>query len=151
MNGLLLLGALIPFAVVRLSVREIRLARRLHKVGIEVIGRVVREREERNRSGVRFIPTVSFTTQLGQTIVGESASAGKASNLEFFDGDEVVLYYDPDQPARFLFAQELVVTSRYYLLAFAVLLLLVLLSAGFLSSSRIAAASELHRAVGCVT
>jgi hypothetical protein len=145
MNGLLLLGALIPFAVVRLSVREIRLAKHLHKVGIEVIGRVVREREERNRSGVRFIPTVSFTTRLGQTIVGESASAGKASNLEFFNEDEVVLYYDPDQPARFLFAQELVVTSSYWLLAFAVLLMLVLLSAGFLSSSRIAAASELQR------
>jgi hypothetical protein len=65
MNGLLLLGALIPFAVVRLAVREIRLAKRLHKVGIEVTGRVMREREVRNRSGISFIPTVSFTTRLG--------------------------------------------------------------------------------------
>jgi hypothetical protein len=83
MNGLLLLGALIPLAVVHLALRQIRLAKRLHKVGIEVIGRVVHEREERNRSGVRFIPTVSFTTRLGQTMVGERASAGKASNLKF--------------------------------------------------------------------
>jgi hypothetical protein len=53
-------------------------------------------------------------------------SARKAGNLEFFNGDAVVLYYDPDQPARFLFAQELVVTSSYWLLGFAVLLMVVI-------------------------
>jgi hypothetical protein len=133
--------------VVHLAVRQIRLAKRLPKVGLEVIGRVVHEREERNRSGVRFIPTVSFTTRQGQTMVGESASAGKASNLEFFNGDEVELYYDPDQPACFLFVQELVVTNSYWLLAFAVLLLLVTLAGAWqyvhsLSNSRITVALD---------
>jgi hypothetical protein len=113
--------------VVHLAVRQIRLAKHLPKVGLEVIGLVVHQRQERNRSGVRFIPTVSFTTRQGQTMVGESASADKASNLEFFNGDEVVLYYDPDQPARFLFIQELVVTNSYWLLALAVLLLFITL------------------------
>jgi hypothetical protein len=55
----------------------------------------------------------------------EAESAGHSTSLEFFDGDEVVVYYDPDQPRRFLLAQQMTVLSKYWQLGLAALLLLL--------------------------
>ena len=96
-------------------VREIRLARRLRRVGIEVVGHVVRQREVNGRGGRYLVPTLGVTPRTGQPVEGESA--GQAPNLEFCDGDAVRVVYDPSRPARFLLAQELTGTSRYWYLA----------------------------------
>jgi hypothetical protein len=142
MHGYHLLFSLVPLTFGVVVLRQLVLVRRLRRVGLEVVGRVVRQREVRSRSGTHlvptigftmqklrsrsgtyFVPTIGFTTWLGQLI--EAESAGQPTGLEFFDGDEVVVYYDPDKPARFLLAQELVVTSKYWKLALAVLLVAV--------------------------
>jgi hypothetical protein len=114
------LTLLIPLAWVSVIIREIRLARRLRKVGIEVVGRIVHQRLRSSRGGTYFIPTVRFKTQLRQVITTESA--GIVTRSEFHTGEDVVLYYDPDQPARFLFAPELADNKRYLFLAFGILL-----------------------------
>jgi hypothetical protein len=63
-------------------VRELLLVRWLRSVGIEIVGQVVRQREVQSRNGTYFVPTISFTTWLGQLI--EAESAGHSTNLEFF-------------------------------------------------------------------
>lgn len=104
------------------TLRRILFARRLQRTGVEVLGQVIRQREVRNRRGAYFIPTIRFTTWLGQLI--EAESAGHSTNLEFFDGDEVVVYYDANRPASFLLAQEMNLRSKYGQLALAALMLL---------------------------
>lgn len=123
-----LLFSLVPLTFGVLVLRQLLLVRRLRRVGLEVIGRVVRQREVQSRSGRYFVPTIGFTTGLGQPI--EAESAGQPTGLEFFDGDEVVVYYDPEKPARFLLTQELAVTSKYWQLALAVLLVAVAWAGG---------------------
>jgi hypothetical protein len=120
MNWFALLTSMIPLAWVAVIIREIRLAQRLRREGIEVVGRIVRQRLRSGRGGSYFIPTARFTTQLGQAITTESA--GHATRPEFLVGEDVVLYYDPDQPARFLFSLELADGKRYLFLALAVVL-----------------------------
>jgi hypothetical protein len=120
-----LLFALFPFFFGVVIVRELLLVRRLRSVGIEIVGRVVRQREVKSRNGTYFVPTISFTTWLGQLI--EAESAGHSTNLEFFDDDEVVVYYDPNQPSRFLLAQQMAVSTKYWQLVLAALLLLLVL------------------------
>jgi hypothetical protein len=120
MDRLGLLTSLVPLAGAGIIIREIRLARRLRNVGIEVVGRIVRQRLRSGRSGSYFIPTARFATQRGQVIVTESA--GYITRPKFFNEEDVVLYYDPDYPARFLFAEELGSGSRYIYLALSVLL-----------------------------
>jgi hypothetical protein len=105
------------------TLRQIRRARHLQHTGVEVLGRVVHQREVSNRSGKYFIPTIRFTTYFGQLIEAESAEP--SAKLEFFDGNEVVLYYNPNQPNEFLLAQELNLRSRYGLLVIAALLLIL--------------------------
>ena len=122
-NWFNLLFSLVPLAFGVGVVRHILLVRRLQRVGIEVVGRVVRQREVNNRSGRYFVPTIGFTTRLGQRV--ETESAGRITGLEFFDGDEVVLLYDPDEPARFLLVQELGAGSYYWQLGVAGLLVAV--------------------------
>jgi hypothetical protein len=107
---------------IRLLIREIQLDQRLRSIGIKVIGRIVHQRLRSGRGDNYFIPIARFTTQLGQVITIESA--GHTIRPEFFDGDDVVPYYDPDQPALFLFAQELGRSRRYWFLALAMLLTL---------------------------
>lgn len=98
-----------------ITLRQLLFARRLQRTGVEVLGQVVRQREVSSRSGPYFIPTIRFTTWLGQLI--EAESAGHSTKLEFFDGDEVIVVYDPEQPATFLLAQELNLRSKYAQLA----------------------------------
>jgi hypothetical protein len=118
-----LLFTLFPLFFGVAIVRELLLVRRLRSVGIEIVGRVVRQMKSRN--GTYFVPTISFTTWLGQLI--EAESAGHSTNLEFFDDDEVVVYYDPNQPSRFLLAQQMAVSTKYWQLVLAALLLLLVL------------------------
>ncbi|TVT40642.1 hypothetical protein FNT36_14330 [Hymenobacter setariae] len=120
-----LLFTIVPLAYGVAIVRELLLVRRLRSVGIEIVGRVVHQREVESRNGAYFVPTISFTTLLGQLI--EAESAVRSSGFEFFDGDEVVLYYDPDEPGRFLLYQQMAVNSKYWQLAIAALLLLLVL------------------------
>ncbi len=120
-----LLFTVFPFIFGVVIVRQLLLVRQLRSGGIEIVGRVVRQREVKGRSGTYFVPTISFTTWLGQLI--EAESAGHSINLEFFDGDEVVVFYDPNQPRRFLLAQEMAVGIKYWQLALAALFLLLAL------------------------
>jgi hypothetical protein len=120
-----LLFTIFPLAFAIAIVRELLLVRRLRSVGIEIVGRVVRQREAKARNGTYFVPTISFTTSLGQLI--EAESAGHSTSLEFFDGDEVAVYYDPNEPKRFLLAQQMVVSTKYWQLVLAALLLLLVL------------------------
>jgi hypothetical protein len=115
-----LLTLLIPLAWVGVIIREIRFAGRLRKVGIEAVGRIVHQRLRTSRSHSYFIPIARFKTQLGQVITTESA--GIVTRPEFLNGEDVVLYYDPDQPARFLFAPELADDKRYLALSFGILM-----------------------------
>jgi hypothetical protein len=116
--------ALFPLALGLLggtvTLRRILFARRIQRTGVEVLGQVVRQREVSSRRGPYFIPTIRFTTWLAQLI--EAESAGHSTNLEFFDGDEVIVFYDPSQPATFLLAQELNLRSKYTQLAIVVFL-----------------------------
>ena len=105
------------------TLRQIRLAQRLQRTGVEVLGRVVSQRQESSRSGNHFIPTIRFTTCFGQAI--EAESAGDSTNLEFFDGDEVVVYYDPNEPIRFLLAQQLNLRSKYGQMSVVALMLML--------------------------
>lgn len=95
--------------------QEIQLARRLRQTGIAVAGRIVRQREVNGRGGRYQVATIGFTTRTGQPI--EAESQGNTRNLEFLDGDQVRVCYDPAHPNRFLLAQELVSRSRYWWLA----------------------------------
>jgi len=115
--------SLVPLAFGVAAYRHLLLVRRLQRVGLAVVGRVVRQREENSRSGAYTVPTIGFTTGLGQPI--EAESAGRITGLEFFDGDEVVLLYDPDKPACFLLTQEMNVRSYYWQMAGAGLLVAV--------------------------
>jgi len=119
-NWFNLLFALVPIAFGVAAFRQILLVRRLQRVGIEVVGRVVRQREVNSRSGAYSVPTVGFATELGQLLEAESTAS--TTGLEFFDGDEVLLVYDPGKPTRFLLTQEMSVNSYYWQLAVAVLL-----------------------------
>ncbi|MDO7884288.1 DUF3592 domain-containing protein [Hymenobacter cheonanensis] len=123
-------SALFPFALGIImgviTLRRIIFARRLQRTGVEVLGQVVRQREVSSRSGPYFIPTIRFTTWLGQLI--EAESAGQSNNLEFFDGDEVIVFYDPNHPAIFLLAQELNLRSKYAQLALVAFLFMAALA-----------------------
>jgi hypothetical protein len=57
------------------------------------------------------VPTLRFPTLYGEPVEGESADP--QTSLECFDGDEVAVVYDPDQPTRFLLSHELTVGSSY--------------------------------------
>ena len=105
--------------------REIYFVHRLKTGGTEVIGRVLNQQVKTER-GTRYTTyTIGFTTLLGQRIEGERT--GSPSEFEFFDGDEVLLYYDPNQPVRFLLVQELSNLRRYGWLALASLMLAICL------------------------
>jgi hypothetical protein len=117
MNWIGLIASALPLVWGVQLVRQIQLARRLRKVGVEVVGQIVRQREVNGRGGRYSILTIGFTTQSGQAVAGESQ--GSTTDLEFFDGDEVALRYDPARPTCFLLAQELTGTSRYWWLAVA--------------------------------
>jgi hypothetical protein len=105
MLWLKLLLSLLPVLWAVQMVREMRLARRLRRVGVEVAGRVVRRRQIRGIDHYHYAPTFRFTTAAGQVVKAESA--GHAIGFTFRRGDAVRLRFDPDQPARFLLVGEL--------------------------------------------
>lgn len=88
-------------------VRHLRLVYRLRRVGVAALGRVVGQRRDRSR----HVPTLRFPTLYGQPVEGESAAP--QTSWECFDGDEVAVVYDPDQPTRFLLSHELTVGPSY--------------------------------------
>jgi hypothetical protein len=109
--------------------REIWLTWRLRKIGVTTLGQVVRHRERFFRSrnnSPRFVPIVRFTTLSGQVV--EAESWGASTELDFLNGVEVVVYYDAQQPQRFLVTQELVSYTKYWLLAFALMMLYITLT-----------------------
>ena len=116
--------ALIPgFAVVQL-VRTSLFVCKMLRTGIPAQGVIISQRQvERSRGHETYlVPQVRFQTLQGQLIEGESWR--QDGDVEFFDGDEAYLRYDPGQPTDFLFVQQLL-PPPYWLLALHLLLLAV--------------------------
>jgi hypothetical protein len=102
-------------------VRDLRLVYRLRRVGVAALGRVVGQRRDKSR----HVPMLRFPTLYGQPVEGESAAP--QTSLECFDGDEVAVVYDPDQPTRFLLSHELTVGPLYLIGGIGLAIWLVLL------------------------
>ena len=98
--------------------------RKMQQISIPAQGVVISQRQVQRGRGYEtdWVPLVEYQTLEGQPIRGESWK--KEVNVEFFDGDEVYLHYDPAQPIDFLFVQELV-WPPYWQLAVVTLFLMM--------------------------
>lgn len=122
----LIFVALCLVAVVKL-LRLIRFVNRLRYHGIVAAGTVVGLREDQRGKGRTFlVPCVRFQDLQGGIVEGESQGS-RHDNDSFIDSDAYVVY-DPEQPIRFLFTDELTLTRTYWQLAGVVFLLLVFVS-----------------------
>lgn len=119
-----LVFATVPLVWIIFSVRAILFVWHLRKVGIAVPGQVVYQREWRNRGNNYFIPTVQFTTQAGEVLEVENERL--RSPQEFLAEQPVLVYYDPQQPASILFAEELTSKGMYWSLISAIVLLVLI-------------------------
>lgn len=125
MDWLLLSTPALPLAGGYLILREIQAARYLRKAGLKATGTIVSQRKEVGRyNSLRAVPIARYLTKRGQLIEAESTSSTTQPTLP--TGARVTLYYDPKQPSRFMFAQELAVGSRYVLLALAIFLVIAI-------------------------
>lgn len=119
-------------AVVRL-LRIIRLVNRLRYHGIVAAGIVADLREERRGRRTFLVPRVRFQDLQGGLVEGESQD-NRHDNDSFINSDAYVVY-DPEQPTRFLFTDELTLTRTYWQLAGAVFFLLIFTSMMFSARS----------------
>jgi hypothetical protein len=116
-----LVFASVPLVWAIFSIRYILLVWHLRKVGIAVPGQIIQQREWHNRGNIFFIPTVQFTTQVGEMIEVENKRL--RSPKSFLAKQPVLVYYDPQQPTVLLFAEQLVSKTMYWWLMLGVVLL----------------------------
>ncbi|AMR26259.1 hypothetical protein A0257_03550 [Hymenobacter psoromatis] len=96
--------------LVRLAL-DIRFAANLWQHGVSGRGIVISQRTIATGQPLtaiyqrRTVVELLFTTATGTPVKVEKELSG--NRLEFFDGDEVYLYYDANEPTSFLLIQEL--------------------------------------------
>jgi hypothetical protein len=125
MQWVLLLLALVPGWLATRVLRQLRFVQKLRKIGVEAEAVVVSQRlVPVGRGSSQLLPRVSYRTNDGKKLVGESQEYG--FKTEFFDGDTAVIVYDPAKPVDFLFYQELELKPRYLALLGTCLVMLAL-------------------------
>jgi len=98
---------------------KIRFANKLMRNGVQVQGVIVSQKN----GGRNTFTKVRFQTSTGTVIEAERISI--IGEVEHFDGAEAHLLYDIENPANFLFLEELNQSKNYLALGIFIVLLLV--------------------------
>lgn len=107
-----LVFAAVPLVGTIFQIRSILFAWHLRQKGIAVPGYVIQQREWRNRGGsIAFIPIVRFTTLNGDNM--EVENSRKRSAKQFLVDQQVLVFYDPQQPTAILFAEQVTNKALY--------------------------------------
>lgn len=114
----------VPLVGTGFQIRYILFVWHLRQKGIAVTGYVIQQREWHHRGSISFIPTVRFTTLDGDNM--EVENSRKRSTKEFLADQQVLVFYDPQQPTAILFAEQ-VTNKALYLSLLLLLPLLALL------------------------
>jgi len=108
MGIFILAGALATGYAAIAILRGIQFAKKMQRAGVQVSGFIISQRRVQRGGRSNFetylIPKVSYQPLNGETLEGESIGG---SEVEFYDGQEVYLLYDADEPINFLFVQEI--------------------------------------------